>query len=52
MITKSEQDYTRGKQDKNEWLGKSELLPSDYIFQRKKKAQEVHISVWLKNNAK
>ena len=37
MITKSEQDYTRGKQDKNEWLGKSELLPSDYIFQRKKK---------------
>lgn len=53
MITKSEQDYTRGKQDKNEWLGKSELLPSDYIFQgEKKKAQEVHISVWLKNNEK
>ena len=37
MITKSEQDYTRGKQDKNEWLGKSELLPSDYIFQGEKK---------------
>ena len=38
MITKSEQDYTRGKQDKNEWLGKSELLPSDYIFQGEKKS--------------
>lgn len=52
MITKSEQDYTRGKQDKNEWLRKSDLLPSDYIFQGEKKAQEVHISVWLKNNGK
>lgn len=28
-----------------------ELLPSNHIFQgEKKKAQEVHFSIWLKNN--
>lgn len=50
MTAKSKEDYTRGKQDKNERLVKSELLPRDYIFQEKQKAQEVYISIWLKNN--
>lgn len=35
MIAKSEYDYTRGQQD--DWLVKSELLPSNYIFQGQKK---------------